>query len=70
MGMKINEIISAYTINAAKALDVSDITGSLEVGKLGDFAVFDVSDYSELFYDFRNNRNVMTIKKGEIIYES
>ncbi|MDX1699199.1 MAG: imidazolonepropionase [Melioribacteraceae bacterium] len=70
MGMKTNEIISAYTINSAKALDISDYTGSLEVGKSADFAVFDVDDLSELFYDFSNNRNVMTIKKGEIIYEA
>ncbi len=69
MEMSIEEIISAYTINSAKALKLSDSIGSIEVGKNADFAVFDTSNYTDLLYNFANNLNVMTIKNGETIYE-
>jgi imidazolonepropionase len=69
MGMSVEEIISAYTINSAKALGISNSVGSIEVGKRADFAVFQAKDYSELLYNFGSNLNVATIKNGEIIYE-
>jgi len=69
MKMTFEEIISAYTINSAKALNLSENIGSIEVGKDADFAVFDISDYTELLYNFGNNLNVKTIKKGKIIYD-
>ncbi len=69
MRMSVEEIISAYTINSAKALGISNSVGSIEVGKKADFAVFQAKDYSELLYNFGNNLNVTTIKNGEIIYE-
>jgi imidazolonepropionase len=70
MKMTLEEIISAYTINAAKALGLSNSIGSIEVGKNADFSVFDASDYTELLYNMTNNLNVMTIKKGNIVYEN
>ena len=69
MGMSIEEIISAYTINSAKALNISEKVGSIEIGKEADFAVFDTNNYSELLYNFGNNLNLMKIKKGKVIYE-
>ncbi|MEN8193065.1 MAG: imidazolonepropionase [Bacteroidota bacterium] len=68
MGMTIEETITAVTLNAANALDMSDTTGSIEIGKNADFAVFDAKDYSEIVYNIGRNLNVMTIKNGEIIY--
>lgn len=67
MNMSLEEIISAYTINSAKALNLSDKIGSIEVGKDADFAVFDTNNYSDLLYNFGNNLCKMTIKNGEII---
>ena len=69
MKMSIEEIISAYTINAAKALDVNIQTGSIEIGKKADFSVLDTTEYSDLVYCAGLNLNMMTIKNGEIIYE-
>lgn len=67
MKMSMEEIISAYTINSAKALNLSDTIGSIEVGKEADFAVFDTNNYTDLLYNFGNNLCKMTIKNGEII---
>lgn len=69
MKMSVEEIISAVTINSAKALDLSEKTGSIEIGKQADFAVFDAKEYSEIIYNIGINLNKYTIKKGEIIFQ-
>jgi len=51
MKMSAEEIISAYTINAAKSLKMSSLTGSIEIGKKADLALFDAPDYNELIYN-------------------
>jgi len=63
------EIISAYTINAAKSLNIEKITGSIELGKKADLALFDVADYNEIIYNVGQNLNYMTIKNGNIIWK-
>ena len=70
MKMTIEEVISAVTINAAKALGISDRTGSIEIGKNADFSVFNCEDYSEIVYSIGSNLYEMTIKEGKIIYSS
>jgi len=70
MKMTAEEIISAVTVNAAKALNLSEKTGSIEVGKQADFSVFKANEYSEIIYNIGTNLNKMTIKKGKIIYKS
>lgn len=70
MKMKIEEVINAVTINAAKALNRENIAGSIEIGKQADFAVFDVSDYSEIIYNVGRNLLSHTIKDGEIIFQN
>lgn len=67
MKMTLEEIISAYTINSAKALNLSKNIGSIEKGKNADLAVFNTNDYTELLYNFGNNLNEMTIKNGLIV---
>jgi len=69
MKMSIEEIISAYTINAAKALDVNMHAGSIEIGKKADFSILDTKEYSDLVYCSGSNLNMLTIKNGDIIYE-
>jgi len=70
MGLTFENIINAWTINAAYALRRSDNTGSVEPGKKADFAVLDTDDYREVFYNVAENLNVMTIKNGRIIYKA
>lgn len=68
--MSSEEIISAYTINAAKSVCVEQKTGSIEIGKSADFAVFDTDTYEDLIYNIGSNLCCMTIKNGNLIYQS
>ena len=52
MRMSPAEAIAAATVNAAASLNRVDETGSLEVGKLANFAMCDCKDYRELAYWF------------------
>ncbi|MDP9291747.1 MAG: imidazolonepropionase, partial [Verrucomicrobiota bacterium] len=52
MKMSPAEALTASTINAAYSLTRGDKIGSLEVGKLANFAIFDCEDYRELAYWF------------------
>jgi imidazolonepropionase len=70
MKMTIEETISAVTINSAKALCREKNIGSVEIGKKADFAVFNTSDYSDIVYSIGSNLNCMTIKGGNVIYQS
>jgi len=56
MKMSPAEAITAATINAAYSLSRAEKIGSLEPGKLANFAVFAVEDYRELAYWFGNMR--------------
>lgn len=44
------EVLNAVTINAARALDLSDKIGSIEKGKIADIILMNVSDYNEIPY--------------------
>ncbi len=70
MRMTIEETINAVTINAAAALRMNDKIGSIEIGKKADFSIFDTEEYANIVYDIGRNLNCMTIKNGEIIYNS
>ena len=52
MKMSPAEALSASTINPAYSLGRGDQIGSLEPGKLANFAIFDCEDYRELAYWF------------------
>jgi imidazolonepropionase len=70
MKMSIEETINAVTINAAKVLCLNDKVGSIEVGKKADFSVFNCEKYANIVYDIGKNLNCITIKNGDIIYNS
>ncbi len=56
MRMTAEECISAVTINGAKAINMSDRIGSIEVGKLANFIIFNCNDYTDIFYHFGINQ--------------
>lgn len=55
MKMTAEEALSAATLNGAAALELSDICGSIEVGKQADFSVLNTNSYTDLFYHFGIN---------------
>jgi imidazolonepropionase len=69
MGMTAVEALSATTINAACAVGMDSLVGSIEVGKLADLAIFDVEDYREIPYIFGENHCEAVIKRGRVVVE-
>src|SRR5262245_27654166 len=67
MKMAPAETITASTVNAAYSLNRGDKIGSLEPGKLANFAIFDCEDYRELAYWFGMPQTDVVYIKGERI---
>ena len=70
MKMSPAETITASTINAAHSLGRGDKIGSLEAGKLGNFAVFDCEDYREFAYWFGFPQTHSVFVRGERVVEA
>ena len=68
MKMSPAEAVTAATINAAHSLGRGDKIGSLETGKLANFAVFDCEDYRELAYWFGRPQTRAVFVKGQKIW--
>lgn len=66
-GLTVEECLIGATRNAARALGISAETGSLEVGKSADFAVWDVESLAELVYRIGFNPLHLHVFKGERI---
>lgn len=69
MKMTPAEGITAATINAAYSLNRGDMIGSLEPGKIADFAIYSSVDYRELVYFFGINLVHSVYSGGELAYE-
>ena len=67
--MNAEEIISAVTINSAYTLGLSERTGTIELEKDADFAIFEVKEYPEIIYNIGANLLKYTVKSGNIIYQ-
>lgn len=65
MKMSPAEAIAASTINAAYSLGRGERIGSLEIGKLANFAIFDCEDYRELAYWFGFPQTHSVYVRGE-----
>lgn len=66
MGLTIAEAITASTINAAHALGIQAIAGSLEPGKRADLLILDVPDHHEISYHLGINLVSKVILHGKI----
>jgi imidazolonepropionase len=62
--MTVNECIAGVTREAARALGLRDQTGTLEVGKSADLAVWDIESPAELVYRIGFNPLHKRIWKG------
>ena len=68
MKMSPAESVTAATINAAFSLRRGDKIGSLEAGKLANFALFDCADYRELAYYFGIAQTHAVYVRGERVF--
>ena len=67
MGLSIEEIITALTINAAAAVDRADSVGSLEIGKKADIIILEYPSINFLPYHVGVNIVETVIKNGEVV---
>lgn len=67
MRMTPEEALTASTLNAAAALNMSFTHGSIEVGKQADLLIANVPDYRYLAYHFGTNHISTVIKNGTIL---
>lgn len=62
------EALNASTINAAHAVGLGDVVGSIEVGKSADFLLLNTNDYRNLTYLLGSNLIKTVIKSGEVVH--
>ncbi|WP_025116944.1 imidazolonepropionase [Lysinibacillus fusiformis] len=70
MGMTLEEVLTATTINAAYALNRGEQIGSLEVDKKADVIILDVANYKQLQYFYGMNHTNTVIKNGQVVVQN
>lgn len=68
LGMTLPEAITALTWNAACALRVSQVAGSLEPGKPADLIIVDIPDYRDLARRSGHNDVKAVMRQGRTVY--
>ena len=66
----VGAMISFYTINGAKALNIADRTGTIEAGKSADMIVLDRNIFAIDPDTISDTKVDMTIFKGKIVYKN
>jgi predicted amidohydrolase YtcJ len=66
----IKSAIESYTINAAYSMNQENKLGSIEVGKLADFAIVNQNILTVPTNTIGNTKVLMTILDGEVIYKN
>lgn len=67
--LSIEDMIKGYTINAAKQINMDNKIGSIEEGKFADFVVIRENIFEQKDDQLHNNKVIMTIFDGKIIYK-
>ena len=67
--ISIPEQLKAWTIGGQKSLGMDDALGTIEEGKIADFAVFDRNLLQADIKTVRNAKVVMTIMDGKVVFE-
>ncbi|MEA0556332.1 imidazolonepropionase [Lysinibacillus irui] len=70
MGMTLEEVLTATTINAAYALNRGEQIGSLEADKKADVVILDVANYKQLQYFYGMNHTHTVIKNGQVVVQN
>ena len=61
------EALAGVTINAAKALGISEKVGTLAIGKQADLVLWDIEHPAQLAYQFGVNPCLQVIKAGKVV---
>ena len=69
MKMRVDEVIQAVTINAAKALRLEADRGSLDIGKRADFVISSATSPAEMLYHWSENSITSVWVAGERVYK-
>lgn len=69
MRLTLEEALTAATLNAAAALEVSSQVGSIEEGKHGDLLLLDLQNYRQIPYYFGHNPVRMVLRDGQVIFD-
>jgi imidazolonepropionase (EC 3.5.2.7) len=64
------EILTAATLNAACAIGMGELIGSIEEGKAGDVVIFDAPNLNYIPYHLGVNLSNTVIKRGSIVYKA
>ena len=67
-GLTLEEVIQAYTINAAWALRLDNLTGSIKVGKSADMIILSQNLFLINPTEIHNTQVMRTLFKGKEIY--
>ena len=62
-------VIETYTINAARMLGISGVTGSLAVGKSADLIVLDRNVFDIPAHDIADTKVITTFFEGRVVYQ-
>ncbi len=65
----IHNVLRSYTIWAAHQLFLDERTGSIEVGKDGDIAVWDRDPYTVATSQLKDMKCMMTLFQGKVVYD-
>jgi predicted amidohydrolase YtcJ len=68
--LDLEDLLAAYTINAAHQLHREDLTGSIEVGKWGDLVVLDRNLFDIPPDEIGETRVLMTLLEGEVVHRA
>lgn len=69
MGMTMEEVITATTLNAAYAINRGHKIGSIEVGKKADIVILNVENYRQLQYFYGMNHVHSVLKDGVLVVD-
>jgi predicted amidohydrolase YtcJ len=68
--LELEDLLAAYTINAAHQLYQEDLTGSIEVGKWGDMVVLDRNLFDTPPDEISETRVLLTVLEGEVVHRA
>ncbi|MEI4770043.1 imidazolonepropionase [Psychrobacillus sp. FJAT-51614] len=69
MGMTMEEVLTATTINAAYAINRGHEIGTLEAGKKADVLILNVANYQQMQYFYGMNHTQTVIKNGVVVVD-